>query len=181
MLISTLSAGTIGSSVTPLGPNAYHYDYFLTGFPFLANEELDIRFDSSIFGSLSNAVAGPGFFVIPCCQPNNPPGAFGDYEIFALANIPTPTGPFGVDVTLLPGASLPLTQPFFLNQLDANGVILFSVSAGFTQPGMSAPDPVPEPSNGAVLALVALAGLSWWTYRRLRPPTAVPLAPTESL
>jgi hypothetical protein len=170
VLIPNLSAGTIGYSVTALGPSTYHYDYLLSGVPFVANEELDIRFDPTIFASLSNGVAGNGFLFIPCCQPNNPPGVFGDYEIIALSNISMPTGSFGVDVTVFAGASLPGSQPFFLNQLDSNGVILFNISAGFTEAGRSAPDAAPEPSAASLLAIGLLAGASWGAFRKFRRP-----------
>jgi hypothetical protein len=163
--ISILSGSTVGFSVTQVGSNTFHYDYTLTGFPFLVNQELDIRFDPTIFASLANPTAGTGFFVIPCCQPNNPPGVFGDYAILALSNIATPTGVFGVDAVVI-GSAQPGTQPFFLNQLDANGNILFNVAAGFTGQSQAPGDPTPEPSNGHIFALAMIAGLAWWAVRR---------------
>ncbi len=164
--ISILSGGTVEFSVIPTGPNAFHYDYTLTGFPLLVNQELDIRFDPTIFASLANPTAGAGFFVIPCCQPNNPPGVFGDYAILALSNIATPTGVFGVDVVMI-GSAQPGSQPFFLNQLDANGNILFNVAAGFTGSSQTAgTSTTPEPSNGQVFALALIAGMACWALRR---------------
>src|SRR5260370_24983039 len=126
--ISILSAGTVEFSVIPTGPNAFHYDYTLTGFPFLVNQELDIRFDPTIFASLANPTAGPGFFVIPCCQPNNPPGVFGDYAILALSNIATPTGVFGVAL-VVSGSAQPGSQPFFLHHFDPHRTLLFHLAA----------------------------------------------------
>uniref|UniRef100_Q01TD1 PEP-CTERM protein-sorting domain-containing protein n=1 Tax=Solibacter usitatus (strain Ellin6076) TaxID=234267 RepID=Q01TD1_SOLUE len=163
--VSILSAGTVGFSVSTLGPNTFHYNYNLTGFPFQANQELDIRFDPTIFEILSNPVAGSGFFLIPCCQPNNPPGAFGDYAILALSNISSPTGTFGVDVTMI-GSAQPGTQPYFLNQLDANGDILFNIAAGFTGESQASGSDAPEPSTGGVFAFVLIAGMAAWAVRR---------------
>jgi hypothetical protein len=163
--ISILSAGTVEFSVIQVGANTYHYDYVLTGFPFLVNQELDIRFDPTIFASLANPTAGAGFFVIPCCQPNNPPGVFGDYAILALSDIATPTGVFGIDAVMI-GSAQPGSQPFFLNQLDANGNILFNIQAGFTGTSRTAGQETPEPSNSHIFALVLIAGMAWWALRR---------------
>jgi hypothetical protein len=151
-----------------VGPNTFHYNYNLTGFSFQANQELDIRFDPTIFAILENPTAGSGFFLIPCCQPNNPPGAFGDYAILALSDITNPTGVFGLDVVMV-GSAQPGSQPYFINQLDGNGDILFNIAAGYTGENQSAGQPTPEPSNGSILALALIAGMAWWPVRqRLR-------------
>ena len=160
---SNLSAGTVEYLVTALGPHDYHYVYLLTGLTFLQNQELDIRFDPTVFGTLSNASAGSGFFLIPCCQPNNPPGAFGDYAIQALTNVTSPSGTFSVDVSV-PSSTYPGAQPFFINQLDADGNYLFNVRAGFTE--LDPPDPAPEPGNRSIIGMGLLAGVVWWAARR---------------
>ena len=160
---TNLSATVIEYGLTPLGPHSYHYDYFVSTVSFSADQELDIRFDPTIFGSISNATAGPGFFLVPCCQPNNPPGTAGDYAIIALSNILSPTGSFGVDVTVL-GSAVPGPQPFFINQLDAQFNILFRVSAGVTVADPPpAPTTVPEPASYLLIALAMLVGCTTWS------------------
>ena len=166
LAVSNLSAGTVQYTVTALGPNDYHYVYLLNGLTFLQNQELDIRFDPTVFGTLSNASAGSGFFLIPCCQPNNPPGVYGDYAIQALTTITSPPGTFSVDASV-PSSANPGSQPFFINQLDANGNLLYNVTAGFTE--LDPPDPAPEPANRGVIGIGLLAGVAWWAARqRLR-------------
>jgi hypothetical protein len=160
---SNLSAGTVQYLVTAVGPHDYHYVYLLNGLTFLQNQELDIRFDPTVFGSLSNASAGSGFSLIPCCQPNNPPGAFGDYAIQALSDTTSPSGTFSVDA-FVPSSAYPGTQPFYINQLDAGGNYLYNVTAGFTE--LDPPDPSPEPANRGVIGMGLLIGVAWWTGRR---------------
>lgn len=168
LAVSNLSAGVVWYDLTALSPHEYYYDYILTGLTFSANQELDIRFDPTLFGTLSNATAGSGFSLVSL-QPNNPPGAFGDYEIIALTDIASPSGVFGVDVSV-PGSEPPGVQPFFINQLDANGNILYNVTAGFTAPDPSGQlSESPEPASGHVIGMGLLVGVAWWvTRRRLR-------------
>jgi len=148
-----MQAAVIQFTLTPLGPHSYHYNYSLAAVPFLTNQELDIRFDPTIFGSISNATAGPGFFQFTL-QPNNPPGAFGDYILLALQDVPAPTGTFGVDV-FVPGNAAPGAQLFFINQLDADGNIIATLQAGTTTPGGS--PSVPEPTTLSLSVVAALA------------------------
>ena len=164
--VSTCTAGVVEYSVTPLSPHYYRYDYLLNGLSLLANQELDIRFDPTLFGSLSNAIAGSGFYLVPCCQPNNPLGAFGDYAIVALTGLSSPSGPFSVEV-FVPTSAYPGPQPFFVNQLDAGGNLLFNVTAGYTV--VDPPVGTPEPANARIVAAGLLVGLAWcWARRRLR-------------
>jgi hypothetical protein len=169
LAVSNLSAGVVWYDLTQLGPHEYHYDYILTGLTFSVNQELDVRFDPTVFESLSNATAGAGFYLVPCCQPNNPSGAFGDYEIIALSAIASPPGAFGVDVSV-PGFEPPAAQPFFINQLDPDGKVLYNITAGFTvaDPADQSSES-PEPASGHVIGMGLLVGVTWWaTRRRLR-------------
>jgi hypothetical protein len=156
-----LSAGTIQFQVTPLGGNLFQYNYSLSGITFQANEELDIRFDPSLYSNLSNGVAPSGFSV-GLLQPNNPPGVFGDYSALALVNNPSTAGPFSVRV-MFSGQGQPGSQPFFLNLFDPNGAFIASAGAGNT----SAVGSVPEPASFtmSVFAFLLLAAL-WMARRR---------------
>src|SRR5258708_6985563 len=82
---SSLAAITVDFQVSSLGSNAYRYTYLVSGFTFLTNQELEIRFDPTLYGTLSNGVAGGGFNLV-LLQPNNPPGVFGDYSALALVD-----------------------------------------------------------------------------------------------
>src|SRR5437588_331544 len=53
-------------------------------------------------------------------QPNNPPGATGDYIALAQVNNPPLTGPFSV-VFVFKGMGTPGAQPFVVEQFDQNG------------------------------------------------------------
>ena len=119
---ATLSAGTIQYQVSPVSGNVYQFDYQLSGFTFQPHEELDIRFDPTLYGTLSNGIAPVGFSVI-LLQTNNPPGEFGDYTATAQINNPSTTGLFEVQAVYL-GPGTPGGQPFFLNQFNSDGVFV---------------------------------------------------------
>jgi hypothetical protein len=155
-----LSAGTIQFQVTPLGGNLFQYNYSLSGITFQANEELDIRFDPTLYSNLSNGVAPPGFSV-SLFQPNNPPGAFGDYNALAVVNNPSAAGPFSVRV-MFSGQGQPGSQPFFLDLFDQNGAFISSVAAGNT----SAVGSVPEPASFTMSVFAFLLLGAWWMVRR---------------
>lgn len=101
----SLFGGSIELEITSLGNTgdgqpAYRYSFILSGFTFEQNQELNFRFDPLIFGALWNAVA-PSSWVAILLQPDNPPGAPGDFSLFALQNNPSTAGPFSVDVALI--------------------------------------------------------------------------------
>jgi hypothetical protein len=133
---SSLAGITIDFQVSNLGSNVYRYTYLVSGFSFLTNQELDIRFNPALYGTLSNGVAGSGFNLV-LLQPNNPPGAFGDYSALALVDNPSLAGPFRVDVTFL-GSGQPGSQPFLVNQFDANHNLIGTIATGVT----GIPEPV---------------------------------------
>ena len=97
---ATLSAGEIDYAVTLLGGSSYRYDYSVSGFTFQQNEELDVRFDPTLYGALSHGVAPAGFSVT-LLNPNNPPGDFGDYTALAQINNPSTANLFSVQVVYL--------------------------------------------------------------------------------
>src|ERR1035437_5157974 len=66
--------------VTDLGGTSYRYDYALSGFNLLANDEIVIEFDPALYGTLSNGVAPAGFDLM-LFQRNQPPGASGECKI----------------------------------------------------------------------------------------------------
>jgi hypothetical protein len=106
---------TVGTTGT--GQTLFRYNYLISGFTLFQNEEIDIRFDPAVFGQLSNGLASPGFDLL-LFQPNQPPGAFGDFSALAGANASL-AGTFRVDFTLAPNVTLTpndprLVQTFFL-------------------------------------------------------------------
>ncbi len=157
------AAPIVGFQVSSLGPNFYRYTYFPSGIAFTANQELDILFDPATYGTLSNGKAPSGFDVL-LVQPNNPPGAFGEYSALALVNNPPLTGTFSVDFTFL-GLGLPGSQPFTINQLDANGRIVSTTPQQLTTPQGSTN--VPEPATVSLAAAGMLIGGLLWATRRL--------------
>jgi hypothetical protein len=133
---STAAVGTTGG-----GETIFRFSYDLSGVSLLLNQELDVRFDPAVYSSLLNPVAPAALFDLLVLQPNNPPGAFGDYSLLALVNNPSTAGPFSVDATLVAGQALPSSQPFFINQIDSNGGFVSLIYNGL------ATNPVPEPGT----------------------------------
>ena len=157
LLLSALLAGSLYASpivqyqVITNGTTET-YKYFVSGFDFLANQELDIQFgqlgSSNVFGHLSNGKAPAGFDVM-LFQPNNPPQAPGDYTALALVDHPSLSGTFSVDVTLIgtgvqAGAGVQGPQLFTISQFDSNGMFVSLLASGSTQLAGSA---TPEPAS----------------------------------
>ena len=146
--------------------NADHplrYTYFISGLTLLANQELDFRFDPDLYGSLTNGVAGPGFDVL-LLQPDNPPGAFGDFSVLALVDH-SPLFLLSVDFTFI-GAGTPGAQPFFINEYDQSGKFVGTIESGFTVAA------IPEPGSLALGGTGLLVGGFLWALRRRFPGTA---------
>src|SRR3954447_4399391 len=97
-----LSAGTIEYQAGSVGSDQYHYSFLLDSIQLNTNQQLEIRFDPSIYLSLNNGIAGSDIS-LTLLQPNNPPGTFGDYAARALVDNASLAGPFSVDVQLLSG------------------------------------------------------------------------------
>jgi hypothetical protein len=123
----------------------------LSNIVLLQNQSFDIRFDPTRYGALSNGIASPGFDLV-ILQPNNPPGAFGDYDAMALTDNPPVGGPFRVDFVWL-GPGQPGSQPFLINQFDANGNFEAVIAQGVTVPAAQV---IPEPGTW----LLTIAGFA---------------------
>lgn len=155
--VSSLAAGTIQFLVTDLGVSSYRYTYILSGFSFLANQELDIQFDANLYSNLTNGVVGTGFDLV-LLQPNSPPGLPGDYSAMALIDNPPLDGPFSVDFTYL-GEGMPGSQPYFINQYDDQGNFLGTLESGVSSP-------IPEPGTVTMVAAGLVAVGAALRYRR---------------
>jgi hypothetical protein len=140
------------------GGDSLRYTYFVTGVTLLAHQELDFRFDPDLYGSLTNGLAGPGFDVL-LLQPDNPPGAFGDFSVMALVDHPQFPEVLSVDFTFL-GSGAPGAQPFFINQYDQSGKFMATIEAGFTVAA------IPEPGSLALGGTGLLVGGVLWALRR---------------
>ena len=151
--------------INAAGENLYRYTYNPVGITFEANQELDVRFDPNLFAMLFNALAPAGFDLL-LLQPNNPPGAFGDYSALALVDNPVLSSLFSVDVIYI-GPGIPGMQPFFINQYDENGAFISTLLQGSTASadGVVVPEPASLSIVGAGLSLV---GISCLIRRRFR-------------
>lgn len=159
----------IGVQVTNLGSNSYRDTYSISGFA-SPDVELDIYFDPALYGTLSNGVAQPSSdWNLLLFQPNNPPGAFGDYSLAANVANPSLAGPFSVDFAFL-GSGQPGSQPFQIFELAQNsqlaGVPCDSAgdfTCATTPQGASG---IPEPASFSLVAAGVLIGSVLRTARR---------------
>ena len=151
----------ISYTLASLGANLYEYTYQITGLTLLTNQELDLVFGPSMYGTISNGTAPAGFDVA-LFQPNSPAGANGLFSLLALTNNPSFAGTFSVDFTWsLPGI-LPGAQPWEI--FDDNSVPLQLIGSGTT---VSTVVPTPEPSTwGMTFLSILCAGLIRRRYRR---------------
>lgn len=143
MMAYGLSAGSITYASSTVGTNGsgetvYRYVFDLSDVPLQLNQELNIHFPAAEFGSLLNGVAPARDFDLLLFQPNAPFGADGAYSLLALVNQPAMTGLFRVDFTLIRNV-FPSALVFAVNQFDANGEFLNTVTPGLTG--------TPEPST----------------------------------
>jgi hypothetical protein len=165
-----LSAGTVNYEFTvlpfappadaPAGSSMLQVTYLLSNFTFEANQELDIQFDPTLFGELSNGTT-PSGFIVNLFQPNNPPGAPGDFSALNTSG-GTVTGSFSVDAVYL-GSGSPGPQTYTIDQFDSQGNFVAQVSEGSTTPSNGA---VPEPGSAWLGGSgLAMSGV-WWMIRR---------------
>jgi hypothetical protein len=165
--VAAHAAAIIQYEVTPLSPGQSRYTYHVSGFPFMANQELDILFAPELFGALLNGVAGPDFDVM-LFQPDDPPGRPGHYSALALIDNASTLTSFSVEFTFI-GSGQPGSQPFVINQYDHAGWFISTIGSGVTSPMESST--IPEPDFFAVSGLM-LAVCGWLAVRRRRIPTA---------
>lgn len=173
LIATNMSASLIGYQTTGvnLTLNLFRYDYSLSGTTVQANQQIDIRFDPSLYGTLSNVQVPSGLSAL-VLQPNNPPGVFGDLILFPSTSSLMLSGQqLSIDVVALGTGSI-TSQPYFINQYDANGNFLYTVSAGFTTAEVSDAS-APEPAFFPLVGIALLAG-GWWRMRKrtLRAPAA---------
>ena len=167
-----LAAGTVGYQVSDLGANVFRYEFLPSNLGLLQNQELDIQFDSTLFGSLFNGVADSDFRLL-LLQPNNPPGALGDYSALALVDNPSLAGPFSVDVQWL-GTGVPGGLPFLLHQFDASGRNLGMIGSGSVDmvgaPGsVETPEPASWLLGGMGLVIGGFLRMGRRRLQRVRP------------
>jgi hypothetical protein len=166
---STTYAGLIKYSDTNIGTTVfgdtiYRYTFTVSGITLQANQELDIRFNPALFKTLSNPTGGSGFSVL-VLQPNSPLGDTGVFSALALVNNPV-LSPFTVDVTYA-SAFDPGSQPYLVNQYDANHMFVSTIQSGFTVPAAT-----PEPSTFGLGGLMLAIGSVWRVKRRSRSENA---------
>jgi hypothetical protein len=159
---------TVDVQVDNLGSGSYRYSYQLSGFAFQLNQELDFDFDPTLYSMLTNDVVGTGFDGI-VFQPNNPPGAPGEFGISANMNNPSLAGPFSIDFKFL-GSGVPSgQQPFSLNQFNADGSFVGTIETGTTTP-VTGTTAVPEPATASLVVLGVLVVLLGSILIRVRNP-----------
>ena len=167
-----LTAGTVSYdfSVLPYAPPAdapagssmLQVTYLLSNFTFLANQELDIEFDPALYGELSNAQA-PSGFLLNLFQPDNPPGVSGDFSALATTDGPSVSGSFSAAVVFFGTGQLG-PQAYSVNQFDAQGNFVSTVTSGFTTPTDNTA--VPEPGSVWLGGVGLIIGAGWWVIRR---------------
>lgn len=160
LLAANVSAATIQFQLADLGGTLHRYNYFVSGFTFQQNQELDISFDPALYGPLTNGVA-PSSFDMLLLQPNNPLGAQGLYSALALVNNPSLTGSFGVDFTFL-GSGKPGSQPFTIGFFDQGGMHV--IQSGLTTPLIQ--NAVPESTSLSLGSVGLFMGAVLWVVRR---------------
>jgi hypothetical protein len=168
LTVGNVSAGIIQYDIYSLGGSSYRYDYSVSGFSFQANQLLDIRFDPSLYSTLSKEVAPAGFVAI-LLQPNNPPGDSGDYKALALVDNPALAGLFSVEWVYL-GSGTPGSQPFFVDQYDDRGFFQYTTTAGMTTANVLHASEAPEPLSFPLVGAALTSGWLWMVrpWRRSR-------------
>jgi hypothetical protein len=171
LVAANLPAGTVNYDFTvlpiappadaPAGSSVLQVTYLLSNFSFLANQELDINFDPALYGTLSNGQA-PSGFLLNLFQPNDPVGAPGDFSAYATVANPNVTGSFSADVVYF-GTGQPGGQSYSINQYDAQGNFVDTVSSGVTTPDSNSP--VPEPAGIWLGAIGLIVGAGRWVNR----------------
>lgn len=165
-IVACVRGTTISYESTPVGLNSsgdmlYQYTYTVSGLTLQANQELDIYYSASVYATLSDAVA-PSSLQPLVLQPNNPPGAPGDFSLYSSTDDSVVTGPLSIDYTLLSDA-VAGPQTYEIYQYSADGTNPVPISLGTTVPATVVT--TPEPASGYLAGFTLLLGMFWWTVR----------------
>ena len=165
MMSAAASATTVSYSMAA-APTAgqYLFSFYLSGYTFSVNQELEIQFDPTMYSALSNGTAGTGFNVL-LFQPDNRPGIGfpGYYSALATMNNPSLSSAFSVIATYI-GTGTPGPQSYSINTYSQSGAFVSSTVTGLTTP---APTATPEPASLWLCVLGMFVG-SAWLLRRAR-------------
>lgn len=160
---ASINATTISYEISPVGLDStgdmvYMYTYNVSGLTLQSSQELDIYFDPTIFDILSDPVAGSEFQTV-LVQPNNPPGAPGDFGLIPNSDNTVVTGPFSVDFTMN-GSAVAGSQPYTITQYLPSGVAIGVIASGTTVPSEAVvtPEPAPIVFTGTALLLGLVLG-----------------------
>lgn len=165
LIMPVFASTVIQYQVANLGSGNYQYTYYVSG-NFNQNQEFDIQFDASVFGTLSNPTGPSGWDLAAAdgdlTQPQGgpcSPCAPGDFAPFYMNSAATTGGIFTLDFTLAAAYSGPTpgSQPFSVQQFDPNGVgPATEIDAGTTTPYGAVPEPASWALSGAGLLVLAV-------------------------
>ena len=161
-LAAHLNADIVDAVAIPTGPDSVEFNFTLNGFDLLQYQVLDIRFDPSVYVSLSDPFAPPGVSTL-FFNPISPTP--GDFLAEALVSNPLITaGSLGIDATLTGPKDLGPLQ-FFVDQFDAKGNFVSVDASGMTTDRAAA---APEPAGVSLPMLGLLAAVILGSRRRFR-------------
>jgi hypothetical protein len=134
--------------------NVWSYTYTVDSTSFTANEAFTVFFTQGLYSNLQDPPPSPGGWSVFSTQPDATLLTDGLYTALALNDRASLTGSFTITFDYL-GRGTPGSQGFSIDQFDANGFLLNTVTTGVTTPFTQ----VPEPATGLLL-LVGLAAAS---------------------
>lgn len=155
----SLCATTIDYQVTGLGVDSSGdtvdtLTYTVTGLTLTPLQELDLFFSPTVYISLADPIVGSAYSVY-LEQPNNPPGASGDFGLTPISSSMSVTGPFSINVTLQDLAG-PGPENYTVSQFDQNGNFVGIIATGIALPVTGVTTPEPKDLTFAGLAFVFL-------------------------
>ncbi len=162
---ANMTGTTISYGISPVGLDSagnmvYKYTYNVSGLTLQSTQELDLYFNSAIFDTLSDPVASSAFQTV-LAQPNNPPGAPGDFGLIPNSDDTVVTGPFSIDF-ILHGSATPGSQPYTITQYLPNGVAIGVIGSGTTVPAnaVSTPEAASIVLTGIALLFGSVLGVA---------------------
>ena len=165
VIAANLSAVSITSQVSvagdPPGAIGYQYTYNITNLTLQTNEELDIYFDPSLYGALTDANVGSDFQYV-LFQPGSAPPEPGDFGIVPNSDNTVVTGPFNVSFTLS-GPGSPGPQYFTVSEFSPDGGLIGIVASGMTS--LQSDVAAPEPAGVGLTGIALLLGTMWCAGR----------------